>query len=54
MKAEFFKNANTIMKRILIGKTGDAIQKKIIFPWSNWLFLPTYSVITCNTFGNCE
>ena len=28
MKAEFFKNANTIMKRILIGKTGDAIQKK--------------------------
>ena len=30
------------MKRILIGKTNDAIQKKTIFPWSNWLFLPFY------------
>ena len=29
MKAEFLKNANNIMKRILIGKTGDAIQRKL-------------------------
>ena len=35
MKAEFFKNVNNIMKRILLGKNGDAIQIKLIFLGQN-------------------
>ena len=55
MKVEFFKNANNIMKRILIGKTGDAIQRKLFFLGQNgYSYVPTYSVITYSTFGNCE
>ena len=35
MKEEFFKNANNIMKRILIGKTGDAIQRELFLLGQN-------------------